>query len=506
MQPVATLISLLSAANSPGAWRAPADGVAEFLLRPLREAAWGDWRGFWLGEVFDDRFVVVWFLPLAPVLLLARGERLRPAIVGTGLAWLAYVYGVFYAVFWLGLCVGLHRLAERYAEELRRPVRPRVSPQAAAWWLLGCGYLAFFAVKHVRLPTGVNEWLHAWLPLLYPLGARGLAWEPSWGEGASGGVAPQLFRAVFANPHNIGIAYLAVRMLHYFSEAGRGGIPAASRGRLNFLAWTCYAPALMQGPLERYGRFQEELDGCDGRRGWGGAAWGAGRIVMGVLKSVTATLYFRPAVEGALGRGGAYYENPAAIGSYALLYFGVYVQIFWLYLEFSGYCDVSAGVARLLGYRQVENFRMPWLATSLRDFWRRWHISLSQTLRDYVYIPLGGSRRRHVGNLCLTFGLCGLWHAPLPRVAMWGVVMGLMVAAHHAWHKWMERLDARPGGVLAGLRRGWLRLGPLPRVCAWALTIHCFVMSLLIFFGGSGGFRVAGELLRRPLTWIAGGR
>jgi alginate O-acetyltransferase complex protein AlgI len=76
-----------------------------------------------------------------------------------------------------------------------------------------------------------------------------------------------------------------------------------------------------------------------------------------------------------------------------VLYVGVAVHLYWLYLLFSGYCDVSAGFARLLGYRQAENFDKPWLSTSLRDFWRRWHLTLSFILRDYVYIALGGNRR-----------------------------------------------------------------------------------------------------------------
>ncbi len=486
-------------------WLAPARRALGFLLERLGGAAWTDWRGFWLGEILDDRFRVAWFLPLLPILLLTRRERLRGAVIVTGLTWLAYVFGALYALFWLGLCAALHRLAGQYARELARPRRARISPHAAAWWLLGGVYFAFFAAKHVPLPEPVNAWLYTHLPLVFPLGTRGLRWEPDWG-GSAGGAAPQLFRAVFENPHNIGIAYLAVRMLHYFSEVARGGSAQAGREPLDFLAWVCYAPALMQGPLERYDRFRAELEGCHARRAPGRYLPAAGRMLLGIGKSLVATLYFKPLVEGRLGRGGDYYQNPAAVESYALLYFGVYVQILWLYLEFSGYCDVSAGLARLLGYRQVENFRMPWLATSLRDFWRRWHISLSAMLRDYVYIPLGGSRRRQVRNLCLTFVLCGLWHAPLPRVAMWGVIMGLMVAVHHAWHAWMERLDARPAWRLGAVRRAWLRLAPLPQMCAWALTMHCFVMSLLVFFGGSGGFKVAGELLRRPVTWLLDGR
>jgi len=159
-------------------------------------------------------------------------------------------------------------------------------------------------------------------------------------------------------------------------------------------------------------------------------------------------------------------------------------------------------VARLLGYRQIENFNWPWFATSMRDFWRRWHISLSALLRDYLYIPFGGNRRHTTLNLCLTFFIIGLWHKLVPQVGIWGIVMGLMVAASQHWARWTKRLEAEPARPLARLRRGWLKLQPLPWLTDWLITQHLFVFSLLIFFGGAGALNVVREILRRVWQWL----
>jgi len=480
--------------------------LAESLWRPVAETPWTDWRDFWAGRILDDRYVVCYFLPLLPLLLLLPRRHLRAGIVLSGLAFLAYVFGVFYAALWLGMCVGFYHLSERFAVEARRSDVIRWGPALAATLIVSGWYVGMMYVGALPLPAALSAWLYEHAQWAYPLGARPWRWEPFIAgrhPALERGQPPPLLFSIFWNPHNIGVAYLAVRMLHYFSELKRDTIPRARRGLLNFLAYLCYAPNLMQGPIERYDRFQEEIDACHAHRAWRNAPPALARIGWGLFKGLIATWYFMPLVERELFSQ-HYYKHPEQVESYAFLYFGVYIHIFWLYLEFSGYCDVSAGMARLLGYRQVENFNRPWLATSLRDLWRRWHISLSFLLRDYVYIPLGGSRRRHLLNLVVTFGLIGVWHALQFQLLVWGVLMGLMVAVNHYWSRWMKRLDETPAGRLAALRRAARRLHPLPTLCAWALTMHCFCHSLLVFFGGSGIWRVTWELIRRPAAALLG--
>lgn len=482
----------------------------EYVWGPIAATPWASWRDFWLQQVFSDRFRVCFFLPLAPVLLLFSRRYLRHGIILTGLAFVAYVFGALYALFWLGSCVLFHRLSEQFAIEAKRKDVLQWGPPLAATGCIVGWLLISQAFEHLDLWTNWNDWLYFHAPWLYPVGARDFPWEPYWAgvtrPTPNGDPPPQLFRVLFHDPHIIGTAYFAIRMLHYFSEIKRDTIPRERRTLLNFMAYLCYAPTLMQGPIERFPQFQDEMDTCHERRSWPNVLPALGRMAWGMSKCLAGLLYLAPEVSIRLDVGSpeGYYGHPERIESYAWLYFGIYLQIYLLYLLFSGYCDITAGIARLLGYRQVENFKRPWLATSMRDFWRRWHISLSMILRDYIYIAFGGNRRHVTLNLCLTFIICGVWHRLTPHVALWGILMGLMVAVNQWWVQWMKRVEATPTGWLPAARRGVCRLWPLPQILSWALTMHCFVMSLLVFFGGWGAVRVAWELTRRPLAWLAG--
>lgn len=486
----AVLASVAESSLAGGFWR--------FLTRPLLETPWTDWHGFWLDQVVADRYLVCYFLPLLPVLYFAPQRLLRPAIVLTGLAFLGWVFGAAYALFWLLVCCGLYALSERFATDLETRRVPSWLSVVGACLIVGGGYFLLFRLPWVQFPGGWSLWLWENARWVYPLGLRAYAHEPPWltyfPKDERG--IPNLPTSIFSRIHVIGAAYLAVRMLHYFSELYRGTIPRSRRGLLRFLAYTCYAPNLMQGPIERYDRFHEQMDGCRSRRGLHNLPFIAWRSGLGVFKCLVALLYFMPVVEAQLNSAD-YYKQPELIESTLFLFFGVYIHIFWLYLLFSGYCDLSAAMGRLLGYQQVENFAMPWLATSLRDFWRRWHISLSFLLRDYVYIAMGGNRRHVTLNLCVTFALIGIWHAPAFQFLLWGVVMGTMLRINQWWVDYAKRLDRRSEGAMPRLRRAWLRLWPLPQIGAWALTMFCFVQSLLVFFGGSAGWRVPAELLRR---------
>jgi D-alanyl-lipoteichoic acid acyltransferase DltB (MBOAT superfamily) len=481
--------------------------VWNYLWTPIAATPWTAWREFWLQEICDDRLVIVYFLPLAPLLLLVPRALLRIGLIASGLAFVAYFGGVLYAGLWLLTCIALYRLGERFVHECQRRVVLSIGPPLAVGTLITLWYLTTMVLHHLHLPAGLNAWFFEHARWAFPLGARDVSWEPVFvqlsDQPAAGPPFP-LLHAMFWNVHNIGIAYLAARMLHYFSELKRGTIPATRRTLLNFLAYTCYGPALLQGPLERFGTFQDELDTCHTRRGWHNLPPALYRITWGVAKSLVATWYFRPLLRDVYGVGGTevFWQHPEQIQSFVLLYCGVFFMIFWLYLEFSGYCDISAGIARLLGYRQIENFRLPWIATNMRDLWRRWHISLSEILRDYLYIPLGGNRRHPTFNICLTFIIIGLWHGVTPRTAVWGLMMGLFVAFNQHWSRWMKRIDEQPMTPVAAVRRTWLRLQPLPRVCAWLVTQHAFVFPLFFFFGGTGGWRVMREILRRVLQAV----
>lgn len=490
--------------------------VASWIQTQWESAHWTDVRGFWLKRVLDDRLLVIFALPVCLLLLVAPRRRLRPAIIVTGLAFLAFLFGVLHVICWVAFCLMFYALSGHFAREVQRVDRAwqedaeRVArgeagapprdfpwgPSAGAVIFIAGWFLAIQALKYIPLPGAFEAFLHTNAPWMFPWGMRGLPWEPMLAEGAV-----PLIGAAFYDHHLIGTAYLAIRMMHYFFELRHNRIPDQRRTLLNFFAWLCYAPNVMQGPIERFVRFQDELDTCHERRSWQSVFPAVWRIGLGVAKAVIATVFFQSVLYShmKLGSPDGFYKHPENVPSFWLLYFGVVINIYWLYLEFSGYCDISAGIARLLGYRQIENFNHPWIATSLRDFWRRWHISLSTLLRDCIYIPLGGNRTATTFNLCVTFGLCGLWHRPIPQVFIWGVVMGLMLSVNQWWHEWMKRIDEQPTTGLGRIRRGWLRCRPLPQICAWLVTMHAFMFSLLIFFGGKAGILVPIEILARLL-------
>jgi len=125
---------------------------------------------------------------------------------------------------------------------------------------------------------------------------------------------------------------------------------------------------------------------------------------------------------------------------------GVYAFAFQIYGDFSGYSDIARGAAQLLGFHFMVNFRQPYLATSLQDFWRRWHISLSTWLRDYLYFPLGGNRNipeKRYANLIVTMLLGGLWHGASWNFVAWGGIHGTALAVNHFWSDKAERHGVR---------------------------------------------------------------
>src|SRR5262249_52328158 len=155
-----------------------------------------------------------------------------------------------------------------------------------------------------------------------------------------------------------------------------------------------------------------------------------------------------------------------------------------IYCDFSGYTDMAIGFAHLLGYRLAMNFNMPYLAANASDFWRRWHVSLSSWLRDYLFIPLGGSRGgewRTARNLMLTMTRGGLWHGASWTLVVWGVLHGLFLVVHRHFKAFCERrplvnrLLSTPPGVVAG----------------WALTLLCVLVGWVFFraqtFAAAGG-------------------
>ena len=261
--------------------------------------------------------------------------------------------------------------------------------------------------------------------------------------------------------HEIGTAYLVMRMITYFSEIKRGTIPAERRTLLNFMAYVCYAPTLIQGPIERFNEFNAEIDTCHQRRFGVGLLVGLWRVALAALKVIFMLGCYGPW----LGRLGMFskdfYLRPGEVSSYATLFFAIHLQVFGFYVLFSAYCDLVIGMSRLLGYRVIENFRWPWIARSLSDMWRRWHVSMSFILRDYIYFPLTRKRWNGVVTALVTFLVCGIWHGVTGNYIVWGGGDGAAGGINQKWSRWMRDL-------IAGHSGGWRRyarvdaMQPLP--------------------------------------------
>lgn len=217
----------------------------------------------------------------------------------------------------------------------------------------------------------------------------------------------------------IGISFHTFQSISYLVDVYRGKTPAV-RKLFDYALYLAFFPQLLAGPIVRAGLFFGELftwrpPGPDD------VSYGLARAGFGLVKKTAIADQFAAVANGYFSDIASHPGAPAAWS--ALFAFSMQI-----YFDFSGYSDIAIGCARLFGFVFPENFNMPYLATSVTDFWHRWHITLSTWLRDYVYIPLGGNRRgasRTLLNLMLTMLLGGLWHGAQWTFVVWGGFHGL---------------------------------------------------------------------------------
>lgn len=218
----------------------------------------------------------------------------------------------------------------------------------------------------------------------------------------------------------VGISFYTFQSMAYTIDVYRRKIPIETNF-LVFALYVAYFPQLVAGPIERAQNIIPQLKVTpvfDYER----AVSGLRLMLWGAFKKIAISDRIAPFVN-------AVYDDPASYGGLTLVAatLGFAIQI---YCDFSGYSDIAIGAARILGIDLMQNFRQPYFATSLRDFWRRWHISLSTWFRDYVYFPLGGSRvtlARNMLNLLIVFLVSGLWHGANWTFVIWGFIHGTFI-------------------------------------------------------------------------------
>lgn len=217
----------------------------------------------------------------------------------------------------------------------------------------------------------------------------------------------------------VGISFFTFQALGYTVDVYRGDIePVRHFGK--YALFVSFFPQLVAGPIERsanlLGQFDEvhRFDFDRMRQGLLLMLWG---LVQKVVIADRAAVVVN-----------AVFAEPGAFNGMQIL-FGIFCFSVQLFCDFSGYSDIAIGAAQVMGFRLMDNFHQPYFATSIQDFWRRWHISLSTWFRDYVYIPLGGNRGgrlRKYRNLMITFLVSGLWHGANWTYVLWGGLHGLL--------------------------------------------------------------------------------
>ena len=266
----------------------------------------------------------------------------------------------------------------------------------------------------------------------------------------------------------IGVSFFTFQAITYVVDVKRGDAEPASM--IDVAIYLSFFPHLVAGPIVRASEFLPQLKEP---RDPSKVAVGAGLalVALGLVKKVAiADFLAREVADPVFGVPGAYAAPDVILAAYAYT-----AQI---YCDFSGYTDMAIGLALLLGFIFPQNFNSPYRATGFRDFWRRWHMTLSRFLRDYLYIPLGGNRGSRLftyRNLMLTMLLGGLWHGAAWTFILWGGFHGAMLVSEHAL-----------GGRIGRHTPAWFR---------WFVTFHLVVFAWILF--RSQDLAVFGDFMRQ---------
>jgi alginate O-acetyltransferase complex protein AlgI len=255
----------------------------------------------------------------------------------------------------------------------------------------------------------------------------------------------------------VGISFFTFESISYVIDIFRGTTkPAESFA--DYALFVAFFPRLVAGPIVRPADYLPQLKKPIGIRGHN--VWAGAQIfTVGLFKKLILADSVAPFVNQVFADPNYY--------SGATVWLAVFAYAIQIYCDFSGYSDMAIGIARMLGFHLNRNFHMPYIATSVTEFWQRWHISLSTWLRDYLYIPLGGNRkgnRRTYVNLMITMLLGGLWHGASWNFVIWGGVHGAALSVNRYWERVVK-----------------MKPTPVGRVLAWAATF-LFVCAVWVLF------------------------
>jgi len=243
---------------------------------------------------------------------------------------------------------------------------------------------------------------------------------------------PGLHPAQIALP--IGVSFIVFEKITYLVDVHRGITPPARRPAL-YALYVFFFPKLLAGPIIKYHDIARQMEECP-HAGLDDFVAGFSRFMLGAVKKLLLA-------DTLAGGADLVFARDAATLGFADAWAGSVFFAFQIYFDFSGYSDMAIGLARIFGFRLLENFDRPYVATSVSEFWRRWHMSLTSWIRDYLYFPLGGDRRgglrTHI-NLWICFLASGLWHGAAWTYVVWGTYNGLFLMLDRLFlRRWLER-------------------------------------------------------------------
>ena len=269
----------------------------------------------------------------------------------------------------------------------------------------------------------------------------------------------------------IGISFYTFQMLTYVIDLYRGEVKRQKN--FGYLALYIFLfPQLIAGPIVRYSDIEEAIGRCD--ENWDSIREGAGRFVKGLVKKVLFANQTGMIFEAITG------QELSAIST-SMMWLAVIAYSMQIYFDFSGYSDMAIGLGKMFGFDFLENFNLPYSSKSVSEFWRRWHISMNTFFRDYIYIPLGGSRcstGRWLFNILVVWSFTGLWHGAAWNFILWGLYYAVLL-------------------VVEKLFLGKL-LSKLPSFISWAYTFFMTLLGWTFFMKDSNSlvemFRFTGKL------------
>jgi alginate O-acetyltransferase complex protein AlgI len=378
-----------------------------------------------------------------------------------------------FLLLFLPVALGLHVAVQRWYPTWRTPLLLVLSLVFYGWWdlrfvpLLAASIALNWLAAEAYLRTGRAAWLT--LAIVLDLLALGFFKYLGFAAGLVlvlvGAEPTEASRFALALP--LGISFFTFQHIMYLVDLKAGRAERASL--LDYALYVAFFPRVLAGPLVRWSEFAPQFarSGLP-RDALERGAQGLMLLTIGLVKKVfvgdplagIASPTFDAAARG---------EAPTVSEAYE----ATLAYTFQIYFDFSGYTDMALGVALLFGVLLPQNFDAPYRAASLQDFWRRWHITLSRFLRDYVYIPLGGNRHgmpRQLWALFATMTLGGLWHGAGLTFVAWGVAHGLGLGAVVLW----QRADFR-----------------MPALLAWALTFAFVALTWVLFRAESFGAALA---------------